>query len=256
MCRHSTGATDVSRLSPSTPTPHPILITPAHNRNVRILVVEDDMVIASQLAKALERERYQVDVVRDGVSGEHQARAENYSLIVLDIMLPERDGWTVCENLRRSKIRTPILMLTARDDVDDRVRGLDAGADDYLPKPFDLRELMARIRALQRRDKVNRSGTIAIDDLEIDTVGHVVKRAGQVLQLTRREYTLLEALARNEGRTLTREAILERVWENEESQPNTVNFHVVSLRRKVDQDHARKLIHTVHGIGYVLKVPD
>jgi len=237
-------------------TPHPILTTPAHNRNVKILVVEDDMVIASQLAKALERERYQVDVVRDGVSGEHQAKAENYGLIVLDIMLPERDGWTVCENLRRSKIRTPILMLTARDDVDDRVRGLDAGADDYLPKPFDLRELMARIRALQRRDKVNRSGTISIDDLEIDTVGHVVKRAGQVLQLTRREYTLLEALARNEGRTLTREAILERVWENEESQPNTVNFHVVSLRRKVDQDHSRKLIHTVHGIGYVLKVPD
>lgn len=223
---------------------------------MRILVVEDDTVIASQLAKALERERYQVDVVRDGVSGEAQARGESYGLIILDIMLPERDGWTVCENLRKSRLRTPILMLTARDDVDDRVRGLDAGADDYLAKPFDLRELLARVRALQRRDKVNRSGTINIDDLEIDTVGKVVRRAGVELHLTRREYTLLEALARNEGRTLTREAILERVWENEESQPNTVNFHVVSLRRKVDQENQRKLIHTVHGIGYVLKVSE
>lgn len=223
---------------------------------MRILVVEDDTVIATQLAKALERERYQVDVVRDGVIGEQRGRSGEYGLIVLDVMLPQRDGWTVCENLRHARVRTPILMLTARDDVDDRVRGLDAGADDYLPKPFDLRELMARIRALQRRDKVNRSGTIVISDLEIDTVGKVVRRAGQELHLTRREYTLLEALARNEGRTLTREAILERVWENEESQPNTVNFHVVSLRRKVDNDHATKLIHTVHGIGYVLRVAE
>lgn len=223
---------------------------------MRILVVEDDTVIATQLAKALERERYQVDVVRDGVTGEQRGRSGEYGLIVLDVMLPQRDGWTVCENLRHARVRTPILMLTARDDVDDRVRGLDAGADDYLPKPFDLRELMARIRALQRRDKVNRSGTMVISDLEIDTVGKVVRRAGQELHLTRREYTLLEALARNEGRTLTREAILERVWENEESQPNTVNFHVVSLRRKVDNDHATKLIHTVHGIGYVLRVAE
>jgi len=222
---------------------------------VRILVIEDDTVIADQLSRFLEREKFLVEVRRNGVDGEEAARAGNFGLVILDIMLPERDGWTVCENLRRAKVTTPILMLTARDSIDDRIRGLEGGADDYLPKPFDIRELHARITALLRRDKVHRTGAIVIADLEIDTHAHTVRRDGQEIRLTPREFSLLEALARNEGRTLTREVILERVWDNEESLLNTVNFHVASLRKKVDADFPVKLIHTVHGIGYVLRAP-
>lgn len=220
---------------------------------MRILLVEDDLVIAEQIARTLERERFKVDTVRDGVEAEGKGYDSAYNLIILDVMLPGRDGWTICENLRRAKVRTPILMLTARDSVEDRIRGLEGGADDYLPKPFDVRELMARMKALLRRDQVHKTGVLAIADLEIDTGARTVTRSGQLIKLTRREYDLLEALAKNEGRTLTREAILERIWNNEESQLNTVNFHVVSLRKKVDADFEPKLIQTVHGIGYVLR---
>lgn len=220
---------------------------------MRILLVEDDLVIAEQIARTLERERFKVDTVRDGVEAEGKGYDSAYNLIILDVMLPGRDGWTVCENLRRAKVRTPILMLTARDSVEDRIRGLEGGADDYLPKPFDVRELMARMKALLRRDQVHKTGVLAIADLEIDTGARTVTRSGQLIKLTRREYDLLEALAKNEGRTLTREAILERIWNNEESQLNTVNFHVASLRKKVDADFEPKLIQTVHGIGYVLR---
>lgn len=220
---------------------------------MRILLVEDDLVIAEQIARTLERERFKVDTVRDGVEAEGKGYDSAYNLIILDVMLPGRDGWTICENLRRAKVRTPILMLTARDSVEDRIRGLEGGADDYLPKPFDVRELMARMKALLRRDQVHKTGVLAIADLEIDTGARTVTRSGQLIKLTRREYDLLEALAKNEGRTLTREAILERIWNNEESQLNTVNFHVASLRKKVDADFEPKLIQTVHGIGYVLR---
>lgn len=209
--------------------------------------------IAEQIARTLERERFKVDTVRDGVEAEGKGYDSAYNLIILDVMLPGRDGWTICENLRRAKVRTPILMLTARDSVEDRIRGLEGGADDYLPKPFDVRELMARMKALLRRDQVHKTGVLAIADLEIDTGARTVTRSGQLIKLTRREYDLLEALAKNEGRTLTREAILERIWNNEESQLNTVNFHVASLRKKVDADFEPKLIQTVHGIGYVLR---
>lgn len=209
--------------------------------------------IAEQIARTLERERFKVDTVRDGVEAEGKGYDSAYNLIILDVMLPGRDGWTICENLRRAKVRTPILMLTARDSVEDRIRGLEGGADDYLPKPFDVRELMARMKALLRRDQVHKTGVLAIADLEIDTGARTVTRSGQLIKLTRREYDLLEALAKNEGRTLTREAILERIWNNEESQLNTVNFHVASLRKKVDADFDPKLIQTVHGIGYVLR---
>lgn len=222
---------------------------------MRILVIEDDIVIADQLSRFLEKEKHVVDVRRSGTSGEQAAIDHSYDVIVLDIMLPERDGWTVCENLRRQKIATPILMLTARDSIDDRIRGLEGGADDYLPKPFDIRELNARIHSLLRRDKVHRTGQIVFGDLEIDTKGHVVKRGGKEIRLTPREFSLLEALARNEGRTLTREVILERVWDDEESLLNSVNFHVTSLRKKIDADFETKLIHTVHGIGYVMRIP-
>jgi DNA-binding response OmpR family regulator len=216
-------------------------------------LVEDDLVIAEQIARTLERERFKVDTVRDGIEAEGKGYDTAYNLIILDVMLPGRDGWTICANLRKAKVRTPILMLTARDSVEDRIRGLEGGADDYLPKPFDVRELMARMKALLRRDQVHKTGVLAVADLEIDTGARTVTRSGQLIKLTRREYDLLEALAKNEGRTLTREAILERIWNNEESQLNTVNFHVASLRKKVDADFEPKLIQTVHGIGYVMR---
>jgi len=216
--------------------------------------VEDDHVIARELASTFEREGWQVENAADGVEA-LEAASSAPDLIVLDVMLPSLDGWAVCEELRRRRCRAPILMLTARDSVDDRVRGLEGGADDYLPKPFDVRELLARIRALMRRDKVHRTGIIHVADLVIDSRSRQVRRAGQEIHLTPREFSLLEALARNEGRTLTREVILESVWSNEESLENTVNFHVTSLRRKIDANFEPKLIHTVHGFGYVLRNP-
>lgn len=220
---------------------------------MRILLVEDDPDIASEIARALGREDHMVDWAADGVEALDKAAIESYSLIILDIMLPKLDGWEVCTRLRQRKNATPILMLTARDSIDDRIRGLEGGADDYLPKPFDIRELLARIKALSRRDKVHRTGKIQIADLEIDSNAHTVKRGETEINLTPREYSLLEALARNEGRTLTREVILESVWNNEESLENTVNFHITSLRRKIDANFELKLIQTVHGFGYVLK---
>lgn len=209
--------------------------------------------IADQISVFLTREGLVVDRVANGEDGLDKALWERYSLIILDIMLPGIDGWAICRRLRESKNAVPILMLTARDSVEDRVRGLEGGADDYLPKPFDARELLARARALIRRDKVHRTGKIQVADLEVDSAAHTVRRAGKEIHLTPREYSLLEALARNEGRTLTREVILESVWNNEESLDNTVNFHITSLRRKIDVDFEPKLIHTVHGFGYVLK---
>jgi DNA-binding response OmpR family regulator len=176
-----------------------------------------------------------------------------YGLIILDIMLPRRDGWSVCSEARRCGVTAQILMLTARDSIEDRVKGLEGGADDYLPKPFDMRELLARVFALIRREAVHRTGIIAIDDLVIDSRAHTVTRAGETVYLTPREFSLLEALARNEGRTLTREVILENVWNDEESLENTVNFHITSLRKKIDTPDRNKLIHTVHGLGYVLR---
>lgn len=220
---------------------------------MRILVVEDDLVIAEQLTRSLEKEKFAVTTVRDGVVAEKQGLDDAYGLIVLDVMLPGQNGLKVCENLRRRRVSTPILMLTARDSVEDRIRGLQGGADDYLPKPFDVREFLARVHALLRRDKVHKTGLIQVADLEIDTVGKSARRAGKELRLTPREFSLLEALARNEGRTLTRDVILERVWDNEESLLNTVNFHVASLRKKVDAGFEKKLIQTVHGIGYSLR---
>ncbi len=222
---------------------------------MKVLVIEDDIVIADQISRFLERQKIQVDICRSGREGEIAALSGSYSLIILDIMLPERDGWTVCENLRRAKFGAPILMLTARDSVEDRVRGLEGGADDYLAKPFDIRELNARMQALLRRDKVHRTGLISISDLEIDTNSHTVRRAGKEIHLTPREFSLLEALARNEGRTLTREVILERIWDEDQSLLNSVNFHVASLRKKVDAPFETKLIQTMHGIGYVLRSP-
>jgi DNA-binding response OmpR family regulator len=223
---------------------------------MRILLIEDDDVIAERIKAGLEKARFTVDVAYDGETGLEMARDGPYGLLILDLMLPGRDGWSVCEALRLRRNPVPILMLTARGAVEDRVRGLNTGADDYLPKPFDFTELLARVRALLRRDQLHKSQVIQVADLEIDSSNRKVRRAGQELTLTPREYSLLEALARNEGRPLTREYILERVWADDESYSNTVSFHVASVRKKVDADHPLKLIHTVHGVGYVLRGPE
>ena len=220
---------------------------------MRILLVEDDKIISEQIAAALAKERLDVEVVRNGERALDVALGSRFNLIVLDIMLPKLDGWAVCEQVRAAGILTPILMLTARDSIDDRVKGLQGGADDYLSKPFDLRELLARVHALLRRDAVHRTGLIRVADLVIDSAAHRVERGGKEVTLTPREDALLEALARNEGRTLTREVILESIWNNDESLENTVNFHVTSLRKKIDAPFKQKLIHTVHGIGYVMR---
>lgn len=220
---------------------------------MRILVIEDDEVIAERLHHALTKEGYAVDTVPDGERGLALAQLRPYSLILLDLMLPGRDGVSVCEALRRGRHNVPILMLTARGQVEDKVRGLDAGADDYLPKPFEFKELLARIRALLRRDKAQKGALLVVGDLEIDPTAKVVRRAGHDLHLTPREFSLLEALARNQGRVLTRDVIIEQIWADDRSLSNTVNFHVTSLRKKIDEGREKSLIETVHGFGYRLR---
>lgn len=223
---------------------------------MRILIVEDDVAIAAMLRQGLENAKYSVDHAADGATGLTLASESSYNLLILDVMLPVMDGWRVCEELRRRRNRVPILMLTARDAVNDRVRGLDAGADDYLPKPFDFGELMARVRALLRRDRVHRTRVIQIADLSIDTSQRLVTRAGIPIGLSHREYELLAALAGSEGRVFSREVIQEQVWGNEGAIQNTVDVYIGTLRKKIDSGFAVKLIHTVHGAGYTLRAPE
>lgn len=223
---------------------------------MRVLIVEDDVAIARVVKRGLEQAGFKADVAQDGVAGFEAVFKASYNIIVLDIMLPRMDGFRVCEELRKRKVRIPILMLTARGAVDDRVKGLDTGADDYLPKPFDFNELLARIRALLRRDKVHKSRIIQVADLEIDTAKHKVTRAGVEIGLSHREYDLLEALASREGYVLTREMIQERVWMDDESYSNTVDVYIGMLRKKIDAGHELKLIQTVRGVGYSLRVSD
>ena len=221
---------------------------------MRILLVEDEVPIAEVIARGLTQAGYAVEIAATGRAGLEKAETGLYALILLDIMLPGLDGWEICKRLRARKITTPILMLTARDAISDRVRGLETGADDYLPKPFDFAELLARVRALLRRDRLHKTNVIHVGDLTIDTRLRHVVRAGKEVALTPREYSLLEALAGHEGQTLTREVILERVWLDEESYSNTVDAYIHLLRRKLDTDHPVKLLHTVHGVGYRLCV--
>jgi DNA-binding response OmpR family regulator len=222
---------------------------------MRILLIEDEVPIAEVITQGLEQAGYSVTAAHDGLSGLKAAEEGRSALIILDVMLPGMDGWQICRALRGQRNTTPILMLTARDAVTDRVRGLDLGADDYLPKPFDFSELVARVQALLRREHLHKGRMLQVADLEIDTRLRRVTRAGQEITLTPREYTLLEALAAREGQTLTREIILERVWFDEESLSNTVDVYVGMLRRKIDSGHIVKLIQTVHGVGYVLRGP-
>jgi two-component system copper resistance phosphate regulon response regulator CusR len=223
---------------------------------MRVLLVEDEPLIAAAVKQGLEEDHLIVDVAHDGTTGLRMAGDRAYSLFLLDLMLPGTDGWTICRDLRARRDTTPILMLTARDAVTDRVQGLTMGADDYLTKPFDMRELKARVRALLRRGEVHKTPVINVADLSIDSATRTVTRAGKKVTLTGREFTLLEALARNEGRVLTREVILERVWMDEESYSNTVEVYIRTLRKKIDDEHPVKLIHTVRGSGYTLRRPD
>lgn len=224
---------------------------------MRILLVEDDSSVSGFIVKGLREERYAVDLATDGETGLSMAEITPYDVIILDVMLPKINGFDVCRRLRAQRQTTPILLLTARDAVEDRVAGLDTGADDYLTKPFAFAELLARIRALLRRGSSQSTPHMNIADLELDPVSHRVWRAGQDIILTNKEYSLLEYLMRNTGRVLTRTAITEHVWDiHYESVTNIVDVHIKTLRSKMDRDFSPQLIHTVRGVGYVLKVPE
>ncbi|MGC4043194.1 MAG: response regulator transcription factor [Armatimonas sp.] len=223
---------------------------------MRLLIIEDDEAIADELREGLLDARYEVDVASTGTEGLEKACEIGYDLILLDIMLPGIDGWEICRRLRARKDTTPILMLTARDAPPDRVRGLDTGADDYLPKPFDFPELLARVRALLRRNSRYKARVIHTADLEIDTAARRVSREGNEIVLTDREYTLLEALVTREGRPLTREFIQEQIWRDDSALGTTVDTWVYLLRKKIDGDRPTRLIQTVHGVGYVFRSGD
>jgi DNA-binding response OmpR family regulator len=218
---------------------------------MRLLLVEDEKNTADMLAKGLREQSYAVDVADDGNAAIDKALVNKYDLILLDVMLPGRSGFEVCEELRRSRVTVPILMLTALDDVSDRVQGLDTGADDYVAKPFHLDELLARIRALLRRGPKLLDPVLKVDNLEIDTRSHQVRRSQQSIELTAKEYALLECLAREKGKVMGREEISERVWD-EEYDPfsRLIEVYVQRLRRKIDLDGERPLIHTRRGEGY------
>ena len=223
---------------------------------MRILVVEDEHRLAAVIRRGLQEQGYAVDVAYDGEDGLALAEVEPYDLVVLDIMLPRLDGLEVCRRLRAERRNTPILMLTARDTVDDRVAGLDSGADDYLVKPFAFRELLARVRALLRRDSLARDPVLRVGDLEVDTVTRDVRRGGRSLELTSKEYALLEYFVRNPNRVLTRTEIAEHVWDYDfVAMSNVVDVYVRYLRRKLADDQEPRLIRTVRGTGYQLKPP-
>ncbi len=221
---------------------------------MRILLVDDEVKFATVLRGGLEEHGYAVDVAHDGEMGFELARFEAYDLLILDIMLPLVDGVEVCRRLRAQGRNLPILMLTARDAVDDRVAGLDCGADDYLTKPFAFRELLARSRALLRRDATSRDPVLRVGNLEVDTVSHGVCRDGTPIELTSKEYAILEYFMRNPNRVLTRAQIAEHVWDYDfVAMSNVVDVYVGNVRRKLGDDRETRLLHTIRGTGYQLK---
>ena len=220
---------------------------------MRILVVEDEPKIAAFIQKGLQEEHHVVDVIGDGEEALAWATGAAYDLLVLDVLLPGRDGISVCRELRRRGVRTPVLMLTAKDTVDDRVAGLDSGADDYLVKPFAFKELLARLRALARRPPTVAGPVLHLADLRLDTVRHEATRAGRPIELTPTEYRLLELLLRHRNQVLSRTMIAEQVWSYDfYSESNVVDVYIRNLRRKLDEGYSPKLIHTVRGVGYKL----
>ncbi|MDQ2937398.1 MAG: response regulator transcription factor [Acidobacteriota bacterium] len=220
---------------------------------MRILLVEDDRRIARFVTKGLREQSYAVDVTGDGEDAIYKLSVNDYDAVILDVMIPGRDGFHVCRDLRSAGIAVPVIMLTARDTVQDRITGLDSGADDYLTKPFAVTELLARLRALLRRGRAIRPASILIADLSLDTRAQRATRGGRELSLTSKEYALLEYLAREQGRVVSRAEIAEHVWdENFDPLTNLIDVHINRLRRKVDDGFSQKLIHTRRGAGYML----
>jgi DNA-binding response OmpR family regulator len=219
---------------------------------MRILVVEDDLKVASFIQSGLQQEGHAVDVLHEGTDAGQQACAVDYDVVVLDLMLPGRSGFQVLRDIRARKAELPVMILTAKDSIDERVTGLDGGADDYMGKPFALAELSARLRALLRRGRPNES-RLHVADLEMDTIRRTVRRAGRSIELKPKEYALLEFLMRHSDRPVTRSLIIEHVWDiHFDSISNVVEVHINSLRGKIDRDFTVPLIHTVRGVGYML----
>jgi DNA-binding response OmpR family regulator len=219
-----------------------------------ILIIEDEKKLTNILKKALKSERYSVDTAFDGEEGLNKAMKNNYSMILLDIMLPKKNGFLVCKELRERDIHTPIIMLTARSDAEDRVTGLDVGADDYLIKPFSINELLARIRAVLRRRKTTDSDITKIADLVMDKKRHEVMRAGKTIPLTPKEYKLLDTLLTFKGEAVNRRRLIDHAWGPDfEETNNELNVHIRYLRRKIDGNKNKPLIQTIRGVGFVLK---
>jgi DNA-binding response OmpR family regulator len=222
---------------------------------VRILLVEDEIKVGSAVSEGLRAEGYEITWAQTGEEGFFHASSQGFDLIVLDVMLPGRDGIEVLQTLRKQGSKTPVLLLTAKDAIEDRVLGLDAGADDYLVKPFAFAELTARLRALLRRNKPETGGVLNIATLEIDPIRRIVSREGHRIDLTAREFELLEYLARNHGRVVSRQMLARDVWqETDRATPldNVIDVHIARLRRKMDDPFETKLLHTVRGVGFTL----
>jgi heavy metal response regulator len=223
---------------------------------MRLLVIEDEQKVANFIKQGLEEEGYAVDHAADGASGLQMALEGLHDVIVLDVMLPKLDGLSVLQQLRQEKVTTPVLLLTVRATIEDKVLGLDAGADDYLTKPFAFEEFVARVRALLRRRAETAPPILQVADLALDPARRVVSRGDQKIDLTPREFTLLDYFMRNPGRVLTRTMIANRVWDYTfDSTTNVIDVYVNYLRKKIDTGHDTKLLHTVRGVGYVMKVP-
>ncbi len=219
--------------------------------NMRLLVVEDDKKVAGFLERGLKEENYAVDVCRNGEEALYLAQVNPYDAVILDVMLPGKDGFTVCRNLRENGILTPVIMLTAKDTLEDKITGLTEGADDYLTKPFSFEELLARIRAMLRRSQDYKTKALRVADLELDPLRRLVTRAGRKIALTGKEYALLEYLMRNQGRVLSQTMIIEHVWDmNYEGAGNVVNVYINRLRGKIDREAPVKLIKTLRGHGF------
>lgn len=224
---------------------------------MQVLIVEDNPKMAAAIQKGLHEQGFATDIAHSGFEGEDLGASGAYDVVVLDLMLADRDGVEVCRNLRRRGVRSKILMLTALSGTSDKVSGLDAGADDYMTKPFEFEELLARIRALMRRGEASESRYLRCDDLELDLYTRVAHRAGQTVELSNREFSLLEYLMRNPDRVVSRAQIGEKVWDmNFEATSNVVDVYVSTLRRKLDREFARTLIHTVKGVGYRFGIVD
>jgi two-component system copper resistance phosphate regulon response regulator CusR len=224
---------------------------------MRVLVVEDNPKIAALIEEGFKAQGYTVDKAEGGYDAEGKAIEQHYDVIILDVMLPDEDGVQVCRNLRRRGVGTPVLMLTALSTTLDKVAGLDAGADDYLTKPFEFDELLARVRALLRRGEPQEAAVLRFEDLEMDLVHRSVLRGGQKIKLTTKEFALLEYLMRNPERVLSRAAIGEHVWDmNFDNDSNVIDVYISMLRRKIDRDFSKPVIHTVIGTGYVLSSTD